>query len=92
MSTFFFLSDSFADLDKKCRVEKVPISDKQKRYLEEAKVKLPLPPELAHLDDSELDETDIDEKIRNAEILIKEEPADQSESAHHSEFRHSIFD
>jgi len=80
------------DLDKKCRVEKVPISDKQRQYLEEAKVKLPLPPELAHLDDSELDERDIDEKIRNAEILIREEPADQSETEHHSEFRHSIFD
>ena len=76
---FFWL---FADLNRPCRVKKVPISGLQKQCLEETKAKLPLPPELSHLDQSsEIDETD-------AEMLIKKEPIDPSET----EFRHSIFD
>jgi len=76
------------DLNRPCRVQKVPISGLQKQCLEETKAKLPLPPELSHLDQSsEIDETDIE----SAEILIKKGPIDPSVPAE-TEFRHSIFD
>ena len=66
----------------------MPISGLQKQCLEETKAKLPLPPELSHLDrSSEMDETDIE----SAEIFIKKEPIDPSDQAE-TEFRHSIFD
>ena len=64
----------------------MPISGLQKQCLEETKAKLPLPPELSHLDQSsEMDETDIE----SAELFIKKEPIDPSAE---TEFRHSIFD
>ena len=64
----------------------MPISGLQKQCLEETKAKLPLPPELSHLDQSsEIDETDIE----SAEILVKREPIEALDQA---EFRHSIFD
>ena len=64
----------------------MPICGIQKQFLEETKAKLPLPPELGHLNQSsEIDETDIE----SAEILVKREHIEALDQA---QFRHSVFD